>query len=116
MPLRLHPDSDQLSARLQKMIAAARRWHDVVFRFVEPIYATERDLLTGEGSRIHGGRWNPKNSFATVYAALEDSTALAESKAAFAYYGWDQADALPRTLVAIDVQLHRVLDLTDGAS
>jgi len=41
----------------------------VVYRWSEPTYATKEDLLTGEGSRRFGGRWNPR-SFATVYAAF----------------------------------------------
>jgi hypothetical protein len=54
-------------------------------------------------------------SFATVYAAFSDVTALAESKANHVYYGFDATDVLPRTIVAVDVRLARVLDLTDGA-
>ena len=71
-------------------------------------------MLTGEGSRIHGGRWNRPSSFATVYASFSDTTALAESKANYLYYGVDPADALPRTLVAVDIRLSSVLDLTNG--
>jgi len=84
----------------------------VVYRCSEPTYATKDDLLTGEGSRRFGGRWNPP-SFATVYAAFTDATALAEAKANHLYYGLDPADALPRTIVAVDVKLAKVLDLTD---
>ena len=85
-----------------------------MFRCSEPTYATKDDLLTGEGSRKRGGRWNPPSSFATVYAAFSDAAALAEAKAHFLYYGLDPADALPRTIVAVDVKLAKVLDLTDG--
>lgn len=87
---------------------------DVVFRCAEPTYATKGDLLTGEGSRINGGRWNPPSSFATVYAAFSDATALAEAKANHLYYGLDPADALPRVIVAANLKLAKVLDLTDG--
>jgi len=70
--------------------------------------------LTGTGSRRHGGRWNTPASFATVYASFSDITALAESKANHLYYGLDPADVLPRTLVAVDINLGKVLDLSDG--
>jgi RES domain-containing protein len=109
-----HPDFDQFFRRVATLFAHAAPLSAVVFRCSEPTYATKDDLLTGEGSRKHGGRWNPPSSFATVYAALSDTTALAEAKANHLYYGLDPTDALPRTIVAVDIKLSRVLDLTDG--
>lgn len=109
-----HPDFDQLLRRIAALVAHAGSLREVVFRCSEPTYATKDDLLTGEGSRKHGGRWNPPSSFATVYAAFSDATALAESKAHFLYYGLDPVDVLPRMIVAVDVKLANVLDLTDG--
>jgi RES domain-containing protein len=109
-----HPDFDQVLRRVAALVAHAGSLREVMFRCSEPTFATKDDLLTGDGSRKHGGRWNPPASFATVYAAFSDATALAESKAHFLYYGLDPADALPRTIVAVDVKLAKVLDLTDG--
>jgi RES domain-containing protein len=109
-----HPDYDQMLRRSATLDAHISSLREVVFRCSEPTYATKEDLLTGDGSRKHGGRWNPPSSFATVYAAFSDSTALAEAKAHFVYYGLDPANALPRTIVAIDAKLVKVLDLTDG--
>jgi RES domain-containing protein len=109
-----HPDFDQHLRRMTAIVARAGRLSDVVFRCAEPTYATEGDLLTGDGSRKNGGRWNPPSSFATVYTAFSDATALAEAKANHLYYGLDPADALPRVIVAVNVKLAKVLDLTDG--
>jgi len=109
-----HPDFDQLLHRIATLGAHVNSLREVVFRCSEPTYATKDDLLRGDGSRKYGGRWNPPSSFATVYAAFSDATALAEAKAHFLYYGLDPADALPRTIVAVDVKLAKVLDLTDG--
>ncbi len=109
-----HPDFDQLRRRITTLAVHAHSLREVVFRCSEPMYATEGDLLTGEGSRKHGGRWNPPRSFATVYAALSDVTALAEAKANHVYYGLDPADVLPRMIIAVDVNLAKILDLTDG--
>jgi hypothetical protein len=39
---------------------------------------------------------------------------LAEAKANHLYYGLDPADALPRVIVAVNLKLAKVLDLTDG--
>lgn len=109
-----HPDFDQLLRRVAAVVLRAHALSEVVFRCSEPTYATKDDLLTGEGSRKHGGRWNPPSSFATVYAAFSDATALAEAKANHFYYGLNPADALPRTIVAVDVRLAKIVDLTDG--
>jgi RES domain-containing protein len=109
-----HPDFDQLLRRVSALITRADSLCKVVFRCSEPTYATREDLLTGEGSRKYGGRWNPPSSFATVYAALSDETALAEAKANHVYYGLDPDDALPRMIVAADVRFAQVLDLTAG--
>jgi hypothetical protein len=40
----------------------------------------------------------------------------AEAKANHLYYGLDPADALPRTIVAVDARLSKVIDLTDGTA
>jgi RES domain-containing protein len=34
--------------------------------------------LNAEGSRIHGGRWNPRESFPVLYLARSEATAAAE--------------------------------------
>jgi RES domain-containing protein len=99
-----HPDFDQLLRRIATLAAHFGALRAVVFRCSEPTYATKDDLLTGQGSRKHGGRWNPPSSFATVYAAFTDTTALAEAKANHIYYGLDPADVLPRTIVAVDIK------------
>jgi len=109
-----HPEFEPLLRRMTSIVARAGALRDVVFRSAEPTFATEVDLLTGEGSRDNGGRWNPPSSFATVYAAFSDATALAEAKANHLYYGLPPADALPRVIIAVDVKFARILDLTDG--
>jgi RES domain-containing protein len=111
-----HPDFAQLFRRIAALMTHAVSLERVVFRCSDPMYAIEHDLLTGEGSRQFGGRWNPPSSFATVYAAYSDETALAEAKANHLYYGLDPADALPRTIVAVDARLSKVIDLTDGTA
>jgi len=109
-----HPDYDAVAHRLATIAARSGRFAQLVFRSTEPTYASEHDLLTGKGSQKSGGRWNPPNSFATVYAAFTDLTAIAESKAHFVYYRIDPAEALPRTLVAVNAKFGNVVDLTEG--
>jgi RES domain-containing protein len=111
--LRNHPDFDRLLRNIATIKTLAVEMRLTVFRSCEPIFATKGDLLTGEGSREKGGRWNPPDSFATVYTSMSDATALEEAKANYRYYGLDPADALPRVLIAVDVKLLKVLDLTE---
>ena len=40
--------------------------------------AEGRHPLSGAGARVHGGRWNPPDSVATLYLALEPATVVAE--------------------------------------
>lgn len=77
------PSVEQLMARLARLPTAA--FDGVVYRSSTPRYATEADILTGEGSRRVGGRWNP-TGIAAVYASLTSETAMAETLAHNRYY------------------------------
>jgi RES domain-containing protein len=83
------------------------------YRSSTPKYATETDLVTGEGSRRFGGRWNPPG-LAAIYASVTPETAMAETLAHVRYFCLPIHSVMPRTFVALDFQLNRVLDLTDG--
>lgn len=109
-----HPEFGKLRPSIGKLLARADSFRGTVYRSSAPGYANAADLLRGTGSQVHGGRCNPPASFSTIYAACTVSTAIAESEAHARYYGWDLADVWPRMLVAVDVQLREVLDLTDG--
>ena len=107
------PTFEQLQSRLAKLASSAVPFDGVVYRSSTPKYATESDLLTGEGSRLRGGRWNPIR-VAAVYASLTPVTAMAETLAYNRYFGEPIEDAMPRTFVAIRVRLQKVLDLRDA--
>lgn len=81
------------------------------YRSASPKYANERDLITGEGSRQHGGRWNPPG-VAAIYSSLTPETAMAEALAHARYYGFPIQSVMPRTFIALHLQLQRVLDLS----
>ncbi len=99
--------------RLARLTAVSKPFDSVVYRSSTPQYATETDLLTGEGSRKHGGRWNPVGT-AVVYAALTPETAMAETLAHYRYYGIPPQNAMPRTFVAFHARLQHVLDFRQG--
>lgn len=85
-------------------------WRGMLFRFHTVDFPTVRQVLSGEGARKHGGRWNPPG-LATLYGSTTDTTALEECKANDRYYGVTTKS--PRLLAAIEAQLTRVLDLTN---
>lgn len=105
---------DDILRRVQLLAGLATAWSGTLYRNSRVRFANEADLLTGTGSRQHGGRWNPKG-IAAVYASLTPEAAMAEALSQFRYYGWNIAHAMPRLFVAIDVSLERVLDLTQGS-
>jgi RES domain-containing protein len=72
--------------------------------------------LSGEGAFVHGGRWNPPDSFPTIYLADSVRTCIEEARRVAARQGLDLAAYLPRDLHEVEVVLVRVLDLSaDGA-
>lgn len=107
------PTFDQLKDRLTRLVPLAAAFAETVYRSSTPKYANEADLLTGEGSSRNGGRWNPVG-IAVVYSSLTPETAMAETLAHNRYYGVPLQDAMPRTFVAIAVDLQAILDLRDG--
>lgn len=88
-------------------------WNGTLFRFQTIDFPSPRDILSGEGARWRGGRWNPPG-LATLYGSTTDATALEECKASDRYYGVQTKS--PRLLVAIEVQLTKLLDLTNPAT
>jgi len=80
------------------------RYQGFLYRALNPIYA--RDPLSGEGSRRHGGRFNPKGMPA-LYTSLSVMTALREA---------NQIGTLqPTTLVAYEAEIGPIFDSTDPA-
>jgi RES domain-containing protein len=85
-------------------------WEGDGFRFQTIDFPKPDDILSGEGSFLHGGRWNARRALHAVYASTSDATALAECKAIDRYYG--VVNRSPRLLVAIAVKVNRLLDLS----
>ena len=108
------PTLEQLTACFTKLVGDAQSFSGTTYRSCTPRYATETDLLTGEGSKLHGARWNPKG-IAVVYAADSPETAMAESLAHYRYFGIPVQSAMPRTVVAIELKLKCVVDLRESS-
>lgn len=77
--------------------------------------AAQWNPLSGAGARTIGGRWNPPQSFATLYLALERETAVAEFFRMAEKAGRAASDFLPRRLYRYDVRLSGLVDLRPRA-
>ena len=74
-----------------------------LWRMIHP--ARQREPFSGEGARLHGGRWNLKG-WPALYLATDHATAVAE------YY---QSYPKPGVLAPYALQAEAIADLTDGS-
>jgi RES domain-containing protein len=72
------------------------------------------DPLSGDGARIHGGRFNPPNSFPVLYLCSTRACAVAELRNRGEQLAIGVEGLLPRALYRYEVSLERVLDLTSA--
>lgn len=105
---------------LQSLIAAQDRqllksWHGAAYRVTTLDYPSAGSILQGQGSFLHGGRWNAIGSFRAVYGSTDDTVAVAESRATADYAQVPQPFRTPRLLVAIEFSLQAILDLTSAS-
>lgn len=70
--------------------------------------------LSGEGARIHGGRFNPPDSFPVLYLCTTRLCAAAELRHRGERLVIGIEGLLPRVLYRYEISLDWVLDLTSG--
>ena len=81
------------------------RYQGLLYRALNPIRA--REPLSGEGARLHGGRFNPKG-IPALYTAMSVMTAIREA---------NQIGTLqPATLVSYEADIRPIFDATDAAA
>jgi RES domain-containing protein len=78
------------------------------WRHLAPNY----EPLSGEGARIHGGRFNPPGSFPVLYLCQSRPCVVAELQRLGERQVIGVEGLLPRMLYRYEVTLDRVLDLT----
>ncbi|MGH2742674.1 MAG: RES family NAD+ phosphorylase [Thermoleophilaceae bacterium] len=76
--------------------------------------AENRHPLSGAGARSLGGRWNPRESFATLYLALERETVVREFFRLARRMGLAPEDFLPRRFYRYSFELSGLLDLREA--
>jgi RES domain-containing protein len=107
-----HPVFERLRERIAKSSRFLRPWQGVAYRVTTLDYPSPKSILLGEGSFLHGGRWNAIGSVRAVYGSTSDTVAVAESRATADYANIPLPFTTPRLLVAIELALQAVLDLT----
>lgn len=108
----LEPGVQELYDAIAACLARAVPYHGVVMRSVGIRYATAKDFLSGDGAATVGGRWNPLGIKA-IYASTSPVTATYEAYQNFADYGFSKSSVRPRVFCGAEVDLQKLLDLTD---
>jgi RES domain-containing protein len=82
------------------------------FRHIAP----DHHPLSGIGARTHGGRWNPPDSFSTLYLALDRETTVVEFYRLAKRQSRAPEDFLPRRMYSYDIALAAILDLRNTST
>jgi RES domain-containing protein len=110
--LAAHAQFEEMRQRIADVPELLRPWKGAAYRATTLDYPSPKSILLGQGSFLHGGRWNAIGSFRAVYGSTKDTVAVAESRATADYAHVPLPFRTPRLLVAIELSLQAVLDLT----
>lgn len=113
MSVHPHPDYPAILAAMRSLMSRAKLLEGVWYRCIETTFAGQ--IVSGEGARQHGGRWNAIGSFRTVYLSDSPETALQEYLARARRMKWPDHRSLPMVMAAVELKASRVLDLRDAA-
>jgi RES domain-containing protein len=109
METKPHPNYSRILGAVKPLAAHARHLSGVWYRCVETSFAHE--IISGEGARVHGARWNPVGSFRTVYLSDTPETPLEEYLARARRMKWPDHKSLPMVMAGVEVNVRRILDL-----
>src|ERR1700709_1564468 len=107
-----HKSFGRISRQLRASPELFRAWRGAAYRVTTLDYPSPQSILRGQGSFLYGGRWNAIGSFRAVYGSTEDTVAVVESRATADYARVPWPFRTPRLLVAIDLSLRAIVDLT----
>jgi RES domain-containing protein len=113
MPRGSHPRSAAFLKWFSRKRDLAQRLDAELYRVAGPRHTTAKDIVSGTGAFLAGGRWNPVGEMKVVYLSQEPETATKEALEHFRYHGLPISSALPKVMVAVRVAIERLLDLTN---
>ena len=103
-----------LEQKIQNALSYAIPYKGFCFRVLSQRFATKRDVASTKGSKIKGGRYNIKNKFGVLYLSCDSHTCLEEASRTRQKLAIDIANELPKTVIGFEVELTKVLNLTDS--
>lgn len=115
MNVRPHPRYTEFAYRLGRISPKPAAWSGVTFRSVNLEHAKPEEIISGEGSLRHGGRWNAPETFPVIYSSTRPGTAAEEAFQLATDYELAPDDLKPRVICGIDSDLARVVDLTGNS-
>jgi RES domain-containing protein len=110
--LREHPRSPEFLAFFTEQSSNAKPLSGEFYRVAGPRHTTAKDIISGIGAYIAGGRWNPPEVMNVVYLSRDSETALREANEHFRYFNLPVWQGMPRVVVAVRADIESVLDLT----
>jgi RES domain-containing protein len=108
MHIKPHPNYSRILAAVKLLASHGHVLNGVWYRCVAASFAHE--IISGQGARIHGGRWNPVGSFRTIYLSDSPETALQEYLARARRMKWPDHKSFPMVMAAVEVSVRRVVD------
>ena len=111
MDIKPHLNYSRILLAVTALAWHARPLSGVWYRCVETSFAHE--IISGEGARTHGARWNPVGSFRTVYLSDTPESALQEYLARARRMKWPDHQSLPMVMAGVEVNVRRILNLQE---
>lgn len=102
-----------LKGRIARELKYASKWEGYCYRNVPLQFATPEGFISTQRTRERGGRYNFKGMFDALYLSCDPTTCLEESTRCSQTFGIDLAKRFPRAIKAFQVDLSKVLDLTN---
>jgi len=112
-----HPEYERVLAAAVRLFKSrvGIRFRDTVYRAAHPKYAELPDLISGQGSKLAGSRWNPPGTLRVLHASDSPEHAISENLETYRRFGIPVPGDLNIVVRAIQVDVQQVLDLRDGS-
>ena len=112
MSLHEHPRSTEFLNWMKSQLAHAQSLQGDFYRVAGPRHTSAKNIVSGIGAFLGGGRWNAAGVMKVVYLSDEPETALREANENLRYFKLPLKNGLPKVIVSVRVELERILDLT----
>jgi RES domain-containing protein len=113
--LKAHPRYNVFEEWFSAHAGRATRVDGRYYRVAGPRHTTAKEIVQGVGAYVAGGRWNPPEVMNVVYLSVEPETAVREANEHRRHFHLPLWEGMPKVIVAVEVAVDAVIDLTDGA-